>query len=247
MTQLNSRSRLTRDDLLAIRMFYNQFWIASTAKTLPPPQKKAQQRHRWYCKSRVRCPGDRCAILPKRPWKRCPRTSSWGRCSIDSRPYWPNNDTGETHAQNRESERKKKTTRKNVGIKRNRLLGISMLERLVVETLRRVTFANKARARRTLTEIDELFYRKRRGVELRVKVQHLADVAETLLRELHLVVRRNTWTWMDGGRRLGFPSTFSPARVAAPSRRWFPCLKSTANTVKLNLLQAGWTARGFLA
>ena len=67
-----------------------------------------------------------------------------------------------------------------------------MLERLVVETLRRVTFANKARARRTLTEIDELFYRKRRGVELRVKVQHLADVAETLLRELHLVVRRNT-------------------------------------------------------
>lgn len=28
----------------------------------------------------------------------------------------------------------------------------------------------------SLTEIDELFYRKRRGVELRVKVQHLGDV-----------------------------------------------------------------------
>lgn len=30
-----------------------------------------------------------------------------------------------------------------------------------------------------LTEIDELFYRKRRRIELRIKVQHLGDVAQT--------------------------------------------------------------------
>lgn len=33
---------------------------------------------------------------------------------------------------------------------------------------------------------------------MRIKVQHLADISKTLLRELHLVVRRNTWnfwTW----------------------------------------------------
>lgn len=37
-----------------------------------------------------------------------------------------------------------------------------------------------------LTEIDELLYRERRRVELRIKVQHLADVAETVPGELHL-------------------------------------------------------------
>lgn len=37
-----------------------------------------------------------------------------------------------------------------------------------------------------LTEIDELFYRERRRVELRVKVQHLANVAQTVPCELHL-------------------------------------------------------------
>lgn len=36
-----------------------------------------------------------------------------------------------------------------------------------------------------LTEIDELFYGERRGVELRVEVQHLADVVQTVSRELH--------------------------------------------------------------
>ena len=41
------------------------------------------------------------------------------------------------------------------------------------------------RVGRGLTEIDELFYREWRGVELRVEVQHLGDVAETVSCELH--------------------------------------------------------------
>lgn len=48
----------------------------------------------------------------------------------------------------------------------------------------------RPRAGRGLTEIDELFYRERRGVELRVEVQHLADVAQAVPCELHAAVFR---------------------------------------------------------
>lgn len=41
-----------------------------------------------------------------------------------------------------------------------------------------------------LTEIDELFYRERRGVELRVEVQHLGDVAQAVSCELHPAASR---------------------------------------------------------
>lgn len=64
---------------------------------------------------------------------------------------------------------------------------------------RHVTFANKQSSVSigtfVLTEIDELFYWKRRGIELWVKVQHLGDVSETLLCDLHFAVLCNTWNF----------------------------------------------------